>query len=66
MVTYSTVIKFAKRSVLDGRVVMIDLNVHSKPKMSEQFCFELKGRLSFNKAIKMGTDIRAAVYTYFN
>ena len=45
---------------------MIDLNVHSKPKMSEQFCFELKGRLSFNKAIRMGTDIRAAVYTYFN
>ena len=34
--------------------------------MSEQFCFELKGRLSFNKAIKMGTDIPAAVYTYFN
>ena len=24
---------------------MIDLNVHSKPKISEQSCFELKGRL---------------------
>ena len=45
---------------------MIDLNEHRKPKMSEQFCFELKRRLSFNKAIKMGTDTRAAVYAYFN